>query len=76
MFDIRKDNYHQCYLARETILRKTSDISQLWEDLKELASARHEALSGAKQVLFVHIVEMFVVKDIHCTDLLLPGACV
>jgi len=42
---LREDNSH-----KETILRKTSDISQLWEDLKELASARHEALSGAKQV--------------------------
>merc|ERR1719436_2356134 len=42
---LREDNSH-----KETILRKTSDISQLWEDLKEPASARHEALSGAKQV--------------------------
>merc|ERR1719458_757318 len=42
---LREDNSH-----KETILRKTGDICQLWEDLKELASARHEALSGAKQV--------------------------
>ena len=53
-------------LPRETILRKTSDISQLWEDLKELASARHEALSGAKQV-FMHpqqsMFEIFIVKE-------------
>ena len=32
------------------IAEKVEEITQLWEDLKELSSARHEALSGAKQV--------------------------
>merc|ERR1719445_2697677 len=37
--------------SHKTIIsEKTEEISQLWEDLKELTSARHEALSGAKQV--------------------------
>jgi len=35
---------------KDVILKKTQEINQLWEDLKELATARHEALSGAKQV--------------------------
>merc|ERR1719341_2965704 len=35
---------------KDIIVRKTKEINQLWEDLKELATARHEALSGAKQV--------------------------
>merc|ERR1719422_2799823 len=35
---------------KDIIVRKTKEINQLWDDLKELATARHEALSGAKQV--------------------------
>jgi len=35
---------------KDIIVKKTKEINQLWEDLKELATARHEALSGAKQV--------------------------
>jgi len=42
---IKEKNTH-----RDSISQKTKEINQLWEDLKELASARHEALSGAKQV--------------------------
>lgn len=34
----------------EVISLKVGELTQLWEDLKELASARHEALNGAKQV--------------------------
>ena len=34
----------------EVISRKVTELTQLWEDLKELAAARHEALNGAKQV--------------------------
>ena len=39
------DNSHKMIISE-----KTEEITQLWEDLKELTSARHEALSGAKQV--------------------------
>ena len=42
---ISSDNSHKSIISE-----KTEEISQLWEDLKELTSARHEALSGAKQV--------------------------
>merc|ERR1719427_874229 len=35
---------------KDIIVKKGNEINQLWEDLKELATARHEALSGAKQV--------------------------
>merc|ERR1711892_485679 len=42
---IKEKNTH-----KDIIDRKTKEITQLWEDLKELATARHEALSGAKQV--------------------------
>merc|ERR1719427_1178791 len=35
---------------KDIIVKKANEINQLWEDLKELATARHEALSGAKQV--------------------------
>merc|ERR1719445_207309 len=42
---ISSDNSHKAIISE-----KTEEISQLWEDLKELTSARHEALSGAKQV--------------------------
>ena len=42
---IAADNSHKA-----TISEKSEEIAQLWEDLKELTSARHEALSGAKQV--------------------------
>ena len=34
----------------DVIAQKVSELTQLWEDLKELAGARHEALNGAKQV--------------------------
>ncbi len=34
----------------DIIAAKVAELSQLWEDLKELAGARHEALNGAKQV--------------------------
>ncbi|XP_076029013.1 spectrin beta chain, non-erythrocytic 5 kst isoform X3 [Oratosquilla oratoria] len=34
----------------ERIQEKIDEVQQLWEDLKELASARQEALAGAKQV--------------------------
>jgi spectrin beta len=34
----------------DVIGAKVAELSQLWEDLKELAGARHEALNGAKQV--------------------------
>ena len=33
-----------------TIKTKISETSQLWEELKDLVSARQEALAGAKQV--------------------------
>merc|ERR1719433_396141 len=42
---LSSDNSHKSIISE-----KTEEISQLWEDLKELTSARHEALSGAKQV--------------------------
>jgi len=42
---ITENNTH-----KDIIVKKTKEINQLWEDLKELAIARHEALSGAKQV--------------------------
>merc|ERR1719419_587559 len=42
---ISSDNSH-----KSVISEKMDEISQLWEDLKELTSARHEALNGAKQV--------------------------
>ena len=42
---IAADNSHKMIISE-----KTEEITQLWEDLKELTSARHEALSGAKQV--------------------------
>ena len=32
------------------ISEKVEEVGQLWDDLKELSAARHEALSGAKQV--------------------------
>ena len=35
---------------REKIQSKIDDTQQLWEDLRELAHARQEALAGAKQV--------------------------
>jgi spectrin beta len=34
----------------DVIGQKVAELTQLWEDLKELAGARHEALNGAKQV--------------------------
>ncbi|XP_066955513.1 spectrin beta chain, non-erythrocytic 5 isoform X7 [Macrobrachium rosenbergii] len=34
----------------ERIQEKVDELQQLWDDLKELASARQEALAGAKQV--------------------------
>ena len=42
---IASDNSHKSIISE-----KTDEITQLWEDLKELTTARHEALSGAKQV--------------------------
>merc|ERR1719422_521777 len=42
---ISSDNSHKIVISE-----KTDEITQLWEDLKELTTARHEALSGAKQV--------------------------
>merc|ERR1711892_1605075 len=42
---IKEKNTH-----KDIIVAKTKEILSLWEDLRELATARHEALSGAKQV--------------------------
>merc|ERR1719347_742959 len=37
-------------INQQKIAERAGETVQLWEDLKELTSARHEALSGAKQV--------------------------
>ena len=42
---ILEENTH-----REVVSSNTLELQQLWEDLRELAMARQEALSGAKQV--------------------------
>ena len=35
----------------ELVQGRLNELTQLWEDLKELSAARHEALNGAKQVV-------------------------
>lgn len=42
---IAEQNEHSCHVDN-----KITEIKSQWEDLMELAQARHEALAGAKQV--------------------------
>jgi hypothetical protein len=48
----------------ELVQSRLTELTQLWEDLKELSAARHEALNGAKQVIYLFIY-LFIHLFIH-----------